>query len=92
MFDTQVDAQMNLILDDLKHYRKTIDDLIAQKALYEGGNAMLTFLVSEDSDPSPIKDAFCILYTSICIVLHCLSKWFPHLFEDDAEGDMEEAA
>jgi hypothetical protein len=83
-----LDAQIDLILDDLAHGRKTIDDLVAQKALYEGGNAMLTSLISEGSEPSPIKDAIAHLYNSICIVLHCLTVWFPHLFEDD----MEEAA
>ena len=87
-----LDEQVDLILDDLKHGRKTIDDLVAQRALYEGGNAMLTFLVSEQSEPSPLKDAFCILYCSICIVLRLLLAWFPHLFEDDAQGDMEVAA
>jgi len=84
-----LDEQVDLILDDLKHGRKTIDDLVAQKALYEGGNAMLTSLVSEDSDPGPIKDAFCILYGSICIVLRMLVVWFPQLF---VEEDVEKAA
>jgi hypothetical protein len=87
-----LDAQIDLILDDLKQGRKTIDDLVAQKKLYEGGNAWLTSLVSEDSEPSPIADAIAHLYGSICIVLHCLTVWFPHLFEDDAEVDVEEAA
>ena len=87
-----IDAQIDLLLDDLKQGRKTIDDLVAQKALYESGNAMLTFLVSEECDPGPIKDAFCILYSSICIVLRMLLEWFPHLFEDEEWEDVEEAA
>ena len=86
-----LDAQIDLILDDLSHGRKTVDDLVAQKALYEGGNAMITSLVHEHSD-HPIGEAFILLYESICIVLHLLSVWFPHLFEDDAEADVEEAA
>jgi len=75
MVDAQLNAQIELILDDLKHYRKTIDDLVAQKKLYEGGNAWLTSLVSEGSEPSPIADAFAILYGSICIVLHLFEAW-----------------
>ena len=84
-----LDAQIDLILDDLKHGRKTIDDLVAQKKLYEGGNALLTSLVSEYSAPGPMKEAFCILYGSICLVLRMLVVWFPHLFED---GDLGEQA
>jgi hypothetical protein len=79
-----IDAQINLILDDLSQGRKTIDDLVAQKALYEGGNVILTCLVHEHSD-HPIGEAFILLYESICIVLHMLSQWFPQLFEDDVE-------
>ena len=82
-----IDAQIDLILDDLKHGRKTVDDLVAQKKLYEGGNALITSLVHEHSD-NPIGEAFIILYESICIVLYLLSEWFPHLFENA----MEEAA
>lgn len=77
-----LDEQIDLILDDLRQGRKTIEDLVAQKRLYEGGNAMLTSLISEYSDPSPVADAFVILYTSICIVLHMLSVWFPQFFEE----------
>jgi len=83
-----LDAQIDLILDDLKQGRKTRDDLVAQKKLYEGGNAWLTSLVHEHGD-HPIGEAFILHNPCICIVLHMLSQWFPHLFEDD---DMEEAA
>lgn len=84
-----VDAQIDLILDDLIQGRKTIDGLVAQKKLYEGGNALITSLVHEHSD-HPIGQAFILLYESICIVLHLLLTWFPHLFEDDEVMDVEE--
>ena len=87
-----LDAQIDLILDDLKHGRKTIDDLVAQKALYDGGNAMLTSLVRDATSDQPVAYAFAAIYMSICIVLRMLLAWFPHLFEDDTELDMEEAA
>ena len=81
-----LDAQI-----DLKHGRKTRDDLVAQRKLYEGGHAMLTSLVSEESEPGPMKEAFCLLYRSICLVLRMLLASFPHLFEDDARdlGEQE---
>jgi hypothetical protein len=84
-----LEVQVDLILDDLVQGRKTIDDLVAQKALYEGGNALLTSLVHEHGDQS-IADAFILLYISIGIVLHLLISWFPHLFEDDAAERTEE--
>ena len=80
--ERKLDAQIDLILEDLSQGRKTIDDLVAQKALYEGGNALITSLVHEHSS-HPIGEAFIVLYESICLVLYLLSEWFPHLFEDD---------
>jgi hypothetical protein len=70
MLDSE--RQVDLILDDLLQGRKTVEGLIAQKALYEGKSPMLTNLISECAESGAIGEALLTLYMSIGIVLHCM--------------------
>lgn len=69
-----LEQQVDLILDDLLHGRKTVEGLIAQKSLYEGKNTMLTNVISEGTESGAIGEALACLYMGICIVLHIVEK------------------
>jgi hypothetical protein len=73
--------QVEQILADVAQGRKTVESLVAQRKLYEGGNMLLTDAITIHRT-NPIGAALALLYESIGEVLTLLQPEEPNSLDN----------